>query len=304
MFEQKHTVAQALRPIHLLRSQISSHETSLDRRPPRAPRFISAENISIVVTWACFGQLPFFQRSVTAIATSQRRAKIRIWNLNTYGIFNDLFQSKINVLHLSKFLRSISWEPSVMIGWASQMDARETLCCFCNPKKKERTLDFNRYKLPHRYWNSFFKNERLGILSQKMLFPPCVVVDFFFDEEERRYAITRRQRKEHKKGEKLARASQNSPYSNPLCPFFPSSFHSFICHAGGEIQKRSICISKTERKQTMKKRAPTLPPTIIDRGLSMIAMRVTFSRACARARKKKVILYALSLIHIWRCRRM
>ena len=42
----------------------------------------------------------------------------------------------------------------------------------------------------------------------------------------------------------------------------------------------------------MKKRAPTLPPTIIDRpiidrGLSMIAMRVTFSRACARARKKK-----------------
>ena len=42
----------------------------------------------------------------------------------------------------------------------------------------------------------------------------------------------------------------------------------------------------------MKKRAPTLPPTIIDRELSMIAMRVTFSRACARARKKKVILYA------------
>ena len=162
------------------------------------------------------------------------------------------------------------------------------------PKKKERTLDFNRYKLPQRYWNSFFKNERLGILSQKMLFPPCVVVDFFFDEEERRYAITRRQRKEHKKGEKLARASQNSPYSNPLCPFFPSSFHSFnLPHAGGEIQKRSICISKTERKQTMKKRAPTLPPTIIDRGLSMIAMRVTFSRACARAHaNKKVILYA------------
>ena len=166
-------------------------------------------------------------------------------DLNTYGIFNDIFQSKINVLHLSKFLRSISWEPRVMIGWASQMDARETLCCHMflqsknmfsiqnqSQKKKERTLDFNRYKLPQRYWNSFFKNERLGILSQKMLFPPCVVVDFFFDEEERRYAITRRQRKEHKKGEKLARASQNSPYSNPLCPFFPSSFHSFNLHSG------------------------------------------------------------------------
>lgn len=167
----------------------------------------------------------------------------------------------------------------------------------CNPKKKERTFDFNRYKTPPGAYatvlKSRFKKWKAGILSQKMLFPPCVVVDFFFDEEERRYAITRRQRKEHKKGEKLARASQNSPYSNPLCPFFPSSFHSFnLPHAGGEIQKRSICISKTERKQTMKKRAPTLPPTIIDRGLSMIAMRVTFSRACARARKKKVILYA------------
>jgi hypothetical protein len=170
-------------------------------------------------------------------------------DLNTYGIFNDIFQSKINVLHLSKFLRSISWEPRVMIGWASQMDARETLCCHMFlqsknmfsesksiQKKKERTLDFNRYKTPPGAYatvlKSRFKKWKAGILSQKMLFPPCVVVDFFFDEEERRYAITRRQRKEHKKGEKLARASQNSPYSNPLCPFFPSSFHSFNLHAG------------------------------------------------------------------------
>ena len=122
-----------------------------------------------------------------------------------------------------------------------------------------------------------------------MLFPPCVVVDFFFDEEERRYAITRRQRIEHKKGEKLARASQNSPYSNPLCPFFPSSFHSFICHAGGEIQKRSICISKTERKQTMKKRAPTLPPTIIDRPRNA---RDFLARVRARTQKKSDIICA------------
>ena len=69
------------------------------------------------------------------------------------------------------------------------------------------------------------------------------------------------------------------------------SFIQSAMRAGGEIQK-SICIYKSKRKQTMKKRAPTLPPTIIDRHLSMIAMRVTFSRACARARKKKVILYA------------
>ena len=124
------------------------------------------------------------------------------------------------------------------------------------PPKKERTLDFNRYKTPPGAYagakiSVSKNNERRNSFPppKKMLFPPCVVGDFF-DEEERRYAITRRQRKEHKKGEKLARASQNSPYSNPLCPFFPSSFHSFICHAGGEIQKRSICISKTERKQT------------------------------------------------------
>ena len=126
-----------------------------------------------------------------------------------------------------------------------------------------------------------------------MLFPPCVVVDFFFDEEERRYAITRRQRKEHKKGEKLARASQNSPYSNPLCPFFPSSFHSFICHAGGEIQKRSICIYKTERKQTMKKRAPTLPPTIIDRESIDDSNACDFlARVRARTQKKSDIICA------------
>ena len=127
-----------------------------------------------------------------------------------------------------------------------------------------------------------------------MLFPPCkVVVDFFFDEEERRYAITRRQRKEHKKRrETRPRKSKLSVLEPPLSVL--SRLFSFFIHlpCDREIQKRSICISKTERKQTMKKRAPTLPPTIIDRGLSMIAMRVTFSRACARARKKKVILYA------------
>jgi len=83
----------------------------------------------------------------------------------------------------------------------------------------------------------------------KMLFPPCVVVDFFFDEEERRYAITRRQRKEHKKGEKLARASQNSPYSNPLCPFFPGSFHfSFIFCQREERYKNARFVSLKQKE--------------------------------------------------------
>ncbi len=89
------------------------------------------------------------------------------------------------------------------------------------------------------------KNERRNSFpkKKKMLFPPRVVVDFFFDEEERRYAITRRQRKEHKKGEKLARASQNSPYSNPLCPFFPSSFHLFIFCQREERYKNARFVS-------------------------------------------------------------
>ena len=192
-------------------------------------------------------------------------------DLNTYGIFNDIFQSKINVLHLSKFLRSISWEPRVMIGWESQLDARETLCChmFLQSKKKERTLDFNRYKTPPGAYatvlKSRFKKWKAGILSQKMLFPPCVVVDFFFDEEERRYAITRRQRKEHKKGEKLARASQNSPYSNPLCPFFPSSFHSFICHAIERYKNaRFVSLKQKESKRWRKELPPFHPLSSIE----------------------------------------
>ena len=133
-------------------------------------------------------------------------------------------------------------------------------------KKKERTLDFNRYKTPPTVLKSRFKKWKAGILSQKMLFPPCVVVDFFFDEEERRYAITRRQRKEHKKGEKLARASQNSPYSNPLCPFFPSSFHSFIFCQREERYKnaRFVSINKKESKRWRKELPPFHPLSSIE----------------------------------------
>ena len=154
-----------------------------------------------------------------------------------------------------------------MIGWASQMDARETLSpVFCNPKKKERTLDFNRYKTPPTVLKLLVQKWKAGILSQKMLFPPRVVVDFFFDKEERRCAITRRQRKEHKKGEKLARASQNSPYSNPLCPFFPSSFHfSFICHAIERYKNaRFVSIKQKESKRWRKELPPFHPLSSIE----------------------------------------
>ena len=103
---------------------------------------------------------------------------------------------------------------------------------------------------------------------------------------------TTTKKRTQKRRETRPRKSKLSVLEPPLSVL--SQLFSFFIHlpCDREIQKRSICISKTERKQTMKKRAPTLPPTIIDRGLSMIAMRVTFSRACARARKKKVILYA------------
>ena len=165
-----------------------------------------------------------------------------------------------------------------------------------NPKKKERTFDFNRYKTPPtvlklpfqkmKGWNSFPKNALSSMCRRWLLL------------RWRREKICNNTttKKRTQKGRNSPAQVKTPRTRTPFVRSFPALFifHSFnlICHAGGEIQKRSICISKTERKQTMKKRAPTLPPTIIDRGLSMIAMRVTFSRACARARKKKVILYA------------
>ena len=90
-------------------------------------------------------------------------------------------------------------------------------------KKKERTLDFNRYKLPGAYARAKIPS---GILSQKkkMLFPPCVVVDFFFDEEERRYAITRRQRKEHKKGRNSPAQVKTPRTRTPFVRSFPALF--------------------------------------------------------------------------------
>ena len=116
-------------------STISSHETAPDSDHHGAPGWNFCSSIPIVVPEHASNSSYFTQNQMVFSSYYsrsllwQRRAKIRIWNLNTYGIFNDIFQSKINVLHLSKFLRSISWEPRVMIGWASQMDARETLCC-------------------------------------------------------------------------------------------------------------------------------------------------------------------------------
>ena len=156
-------------------------------------------------------------------------------DLNTYGIFNDIFQSKINVLHLSKFLRSISWEPSVMIGWASQMDARETLCCHMflqSQKKKERTLDFNRYKTPP---GAYAKNALSSMCRRWLLL------------RWRREKIcnnTTTKKRTQKRRETRPRKSKLSVLEPPLSVL--SQLFSFIhlLPAGGEIQKRSICIYK------------------------------------------------------------
>ena len=152
-------------------------------------------------------------------------------------------------------------------------------------KKKERTLDFNRYKTPP------------GAYAKNALSSTCRRWLLLRWRREKICNNTTTKKRTQKRRETRPRKSKLSVLEPPLSVL--SQLFSFIhlLPAGGEIQKRSICIYKTERKQTMKKRAPTLPPTIIDRpiidrGLSMIAMRVTFSRACARARKKKVILYA------------
>ena len=133
-------------------------------------------------------------------------------------------------------------------------------------------------------WNSFPKNALSSMCRRWLLL------------RWRREKIcnnTTTKKRTQKRRETRPRKSKLSVLEPPLSVL--SQLFSFFIHlpCDREIQKRSICISKTERKQTMKKRAPTLPPTIIDRDLSMIAMRVTFSRACARAcANKKVILYA------------
>ena len=153
-------------------------------------------------------------------------------DLNTYGIYISIKNQRTSPIKVSSIdLMRAECHDRLSIANGCSRDVVLSHVSAIQKKRRELSILIDT-KLPQRYLNSRFKKWKAGILSQKMLFPPCVVVDFFFDEEERRYAITRRQRKEHKKGEKLARASQNSPYSNPLCPFFPSSFHSFNLHAG------------------------------------------------------------------------
>ena len=162
MFKQKHTVAQALRPLHLLRFQISSHETSLDRRPPRAPRFISAENISIVVTWACFGQLPFFQssvpRSLQVSAAQIKRYYISIKNQRTSPI-------KVSSIDL---MRAESHDRLSIANGCSR-DVVLSHVSAIQKKRRELSILIDT-KLPQRYSNPVSKNERLEFFPKKCSF--------------------------------------------------------------------------------------------------------------------------------------
>lgn len=191
-------------------------------------------------------------------------------DLNTYGIYISIKNQRTSPIKVSSIdLMRAECHDRLSIANGCSRDVVLSHVSAIQ-KKKERTLDFNRYKTPPGAYatvlKSRFKKWKAGILSQKMLFPPCVVVDFFFDEEERRYAITRRQRKEHKKGEKLARASQNSPYSNPLCPFFPSSFHSFnLPHAIERYKNaRFVSLKQKESKRWRKELPPFHPLSSIE----------------------------------------
>ena len=136
-----------------------------------------------------------------------------------------------------------------------------------NPPKKRRELsiliDTNS---PQRYWNSFFKNERLGILSQKMLFPPCVVVDFFFDEEERRYAITRRrQRKEHKKERNSPAQVKTHRTRTPFVRSFPALFiHSSAMREERYKNARFVSLKQKESKRWRKELPPFHPLSSIE----------------------------------------
>ena len=59
-----------------------------------------------------------------------------------------------------------------------------------------------------------------------------------------------KEKSDKKNGKKLARASQNSPvYSNPLCPFFPKSVFSFICHFTFPRYKNHF-VSLQEKKES------------------------------------------------------
>jgi len=69
-----------------------------------------------------------------------------------------------------------------------------------------------------------------------------------------------KEKSEKKKGRNSPARVKTPPYSNPLRPFFPAGVFSFICHF-----HNACFVHLQEKKQTMKKRAPTLPPSIIDR---------------------------------------
>ena len=146
------------------------------------------------------------------------------------------------------------------------LERRCVVTCFCNPKKKERTLDFNRYKTPPTVLKSRFKKWKAGILSQKMLFPPCkVVVDFFFDEEERRYAITRRQRKEHKKGRNSPAQVKTPRTRTPFVRSFPALFiHSSAMREERYKNARFVSLKQKESKRWRKELPPFHPLSSIE----------------------------------------
>ena len=135
-------------------------------------------------------------------------------------------------------------------------------------------------------WNSFPKNALSSMCRRWLLL------------RWRREKIcnnTTTKKRTQKRRETRPRKSKLSVLEPPLSVL--SQLFSFIQSACGEERyknARFVSLKQKESKRWRKELPPFHPLSSIEvyRGLSMIAMRVTFSRACARARKKKVILYA------------
>ena len=163
-------------------------------------------------------------------------------------------------------------------------------------KKKGRTLAFERVKLPTlgKKCLLFPERRRWLLLLRWRRKKKCEVDD---DKE----------KSKKKKGKKLARASQNSPvYSNPLCPFFPKSVFSFICHfTFPRYKNHFVSLQEKKRKKKakwwMKRAAHSRNARTANRRESRNAVFFFFfTRARARvrkeenARKKHLSIFSLS----------
>ena len=146
------------------------------------------------------------------------------------------------------------------------LERRCVVTCFCNPKKKERTLDFNRYKTPPtvlklpfqkmKGWNSFPKNALSSMCRRWLLL------------RWRREKIcnnTTTKNRTQKRRETRPRKSKLSVLEPPLSVL--SQLFSFIQSACGEERyknARFVSLNKKESKRWRKELPPFHPLSSIE----------------------------------------